>query len=73
MSKVRFRHLTHAEIEAYVATQEPMDKAGGYGIQEKGGLFIENITGDYFNIVGLPIFAVSEVLKQFGIEIAKEW
>jgi septum formation protein len=72
-SKVKFKKLTDAEIKAYVKTGEPMDKAGGYGIQEKGGLFIENIQGDYFNIVGLPIFAVSEVLKQFGVEITKVW
>ena len=58
ISKVKFKKLSNAEIKAYVATGEPMDKAGGYGIQEKGGLFMENITGDYFNVVGLPIFAV---------------
>ena len=72
-SKVKFKKLTEAEIKAYVATGEPMDKAGGYGIQDKGGVFIENIEGDYFNIVGLPIFAVSEVLKKFGVEITKGW
>jgi septum formation protein len=72
-SKVKFKKLTDAEIKAYVKTGEPMDKAGGYGIQEKGGLFIEDIQGDYSNIVGLPIFAVSEVLKQFGVEIIKNW
>ena len=72
-SKVKFKQLSEAEIKAYVATGEPMDKAGGYGIQDKGGLFVEDIQGDYFNVVGLPIFAVSEVLKQFGVEITKEW
>jgi septum formation protein len=50
-----------------------MDKAGGYGIQEKGGLFMENIEGDYFNVVGLPIFAVAKVLKEFGVDITKNW
>jgi septum formation protein len=72
-SKVKFKKLSEVEIKAYVATGEPMDKAGGYGIQDKGGLFIENIQGDYFNVVGLPIFAVSEALKQFGVEIIKNW
>lgn len=72
-SRVKFKQLSEAEIKAYVETGEPMDKAGGYGIQDKGGVFIENIQGDYFNIVGLPIFAVSEVLKQFGVEITKGW
>jgi septum formation protein len=72
-SKVKFKQLSETEIKAYVATGEPMDKAGGYGIQDKGGVFIENIQGDYFNIVGLPIFAVSEVLKEFGVEVTKGW
>jgi len=73
ISKVKFKKLSEAEIKAYVATGEPMDKAGGYGIQEKGGLFIESIEGDYFNVVGLPIFAVAEALKQFGVDITKNW
>jgi septum formation protein len=73
ISRVKFKKLTEAEIKAYVATGEPMDKAGGYGIQERGGLFIESIDGDYFNVVGLPIFAVAEALKEFGIDIAKNW
>ena len=72
-SKVKFKKLSEAEIKAYVKTGEPMDKAGGYGIQDKGGLFVEDIQGDYSNVVGLPIFAVSEVLKQFGVEIIKNW
>ena len=72
-SKVKFKKLSEAEINAYVETGEPMDKAGGYGIQEKGGLFMENIEGDYFNVVGLPIFAVAEALKEFGVEITKNW
>jgi septum formation protein len=73
VSKVKFKKLTEDEIEAYVATGEPMDKAGGYGIQERGGLFMENITGDYFNVVGLPIFAVAKALKEFGVDITKSW
>jgi len=72
-SRVKFKKLTEDEIKAYVATGEPMDKAGGYGIQEKGGLFMENIQGDYFNVVGLPIFAVAKALKKFGVDIAKNW
>jgi septum formation protein len=73
VSKAKFKKLSDAEIRAYVATNEPMDKAGGYGIQDKGGLFIESITGDYFNVVGLPIFAVSKALKEFGVEVTKNW
>ncbi len=55
VSKVKFQKLTQAEIEAYLDTDEPYDKAGSYGIQGKGGAFVEYIKGDYFNIVGLPI------------------
>lgn len=72
-TKVHFRKLTDKEINAYVKTGEPMDKAGGYGVQEKAGIFIDNIQGDYFNVVGLPISAVSEMLKEFGIDIPKFW
>ena len=52
---VRFRELTAAEIDAYIATGEPMDKAGAYGIQEKGGLLVSGFEGDFFNVVGLPV------------------
>lgn len=72
-SRVKFKKLSDKEINAYIATGEPMDKAGGYGIQEKGGLFVENIEGDYFNVVGLPIAAVSERLKEFGVNVTKNW
>ncbi len=72
-SKVKFKQLLDKEIGVYVATGEPMDKAGGYGVQERGGLFMEYIEGDYFNVVGLPIFAVAQVLKEFGVDITKNW
>ncbi len=72
-TKVKFKDLSEMEISAYVETGEPMDKAGGYGIQDKGGLFIEEIDGDYFNVVGLPLFAVSETLREFGIDITEDW
>ncbi len=55
VSKVKFQRLTKAEIEAYLNTDEPYDKAGSYAVQGKAGAFIEWINGDYFNIVGLPI------------------
>eukprot|EP00927_Polykrikos_kofoidii_P058450 TRINITY_DN52981_c0_g1_i1.p1 TRINITY_DN52981_c0_g1~~TRINITY_DN52981_c0_g1_i1.p1 ORF type:complete len:252 (+),score=49.34 TRINITY_DN52981_c0_g1_i1:40-756(+) len=59
---VRFRELSAAEIEAYVATGEPMDKAGAYGIQAKGALLASSIDGDYFNVVGFPLATFSEQL-----------
>lgn len=55
VTTVRFRKLTNAEIEEYLATDEPYDKAGSYGIQGKGGAFVKKIKGDYFNVVGLPV------------------
>lgn len=55
VSRVKFYELTDEEIGEYVATDEPMDKAGSYGIQGKGCTLVESIEGDYFNIVGLPV------------------
>jgi len=54
-TQVWFRPMDDAEIRAYVATGEPMDKAGAYGIQERGACFIERVAGDYFTVVGLPL------------------
>lgn len=69
---VTFRSMTEEEIDAYVKTREPMDKAGAYGIQNMGALFVEKIEGDYFNVVGLPLCALSKLLKEeFGISILK--
>lgn len=66
VSDVRFRELTEAEIAAYVATGEPLDKAGGYGIQERGALLVAEIRGDYSNIVGLPLPAVAAAWRELG-------
>lgn len=60
--------LEEADIEAYVASGEGGDKAAGYAIQGLGALFIKKIEGDYFNVVGLPIFALRKILKDFGIK-----
>jgi len=62
---VRFYSLSEEEIGAYVATGEPMDKAGAYGIQGKGALLVEGITGDYFNVVGLPVARLMRERKEF--------
>ncbi len=61
---VHFKHLSDSEIERYIASGEPMDKAGAYGIQGKGALFVEWIKGDYFNVVGLPLCRLAQVLKE---------
>ncbi len=62
---VYFYELTDAEISAYIETSEPMDKAGSYGIQGKGGLLVEKIDGDYYNVVGLPIARTIRELKKY--------
>ncbi len=63
---VRFRELTESEIAGYIATGEPMDKAGAYAIQGMGGVFVERIDGSYNNVVGMPLCQVVEVLKRMG-------
>lgn len=65
-SGVRFRALDAGEIARYVATGEPMDKAGGYGIQGIGGAFVSRVEGSYFNIVGLPIAELVEAMRRVG-------
>jgi septum formation protein len=62
-SNVWFRNLTDAQIRAYVETGEPMDKAGAYGIQGLGGLWVKKIEGCYFNVVGLPVAELWELLE----------
>ena len=68
-TKVYFKNLSEKEIDAYIATGEPLDKGGGYAIQGLAALFVEKIEGDYFNIVGLPILPLTEELKNFGVEV----
>ena len=62
-TKVEFFPLTEEEITAYIATGEPMDKAGAYGIQEKGALLVKGIAGDYYNVMGLPVGRLYRELK----------
>lgn len=66
VSEVRFFPLREEEIAAYIRSGEPMDKAGAYGIQGLGRLFVESICGDYFNIVGLPVSRLMRALDQFS-------
>ena len=67
ITEVFFRSLSEEEIYAYIATKDPMDKAGSYGIQNGGALFVEKINGDYFNVVGLPVCRLGLMLKEFRV------
>ena len=66
---VTFTAMSNEEILSYVATGEPMDKAGAYGIQGPGGMFIEQIKGCYFTVIGMPLFKLYQMLKQAGIPV----
>lgn len=68
MTSVRFRALSDADIIRYIATGESMDKAGAYGIQGYGCLLVEGITGDYYNVVGLPVCRLGRILTSFGVD-----
>ena len=69
VTDLHFRDLSQKEIENYVASGEPMDKAGSYGIQGGAALFCERMVGDYYNVMGLPVCRLSQVLKT----VAPEW
>jgi septum formation protein len=68
-TKVYIRKLSSNEIDAYVESKEPLDKAGAYAIQGLGSVIVEKIEGDYFNVIGLPLSALAETLKEFGVHI----
>jgi septum formation protein len=66
--KVSFRKMTSREIDAYIKTGEPLERAGGYAIQERGSVFIKKTEGDFFTIMGLPVYELVRELKKFGVE-----
>jgi len=68
---VTFRPLGPDEIWSYIASGEPMDKAGAYGIQGRGALLVSGIRGDYCNVVGLPVFRLGRILGRFGIDLLR--
>ncbi len=71
-TRVRFRRLTEREIAAYVATGEPLDKAGAYGVQGRAAWFAERILGDYSNVVGLPLELLGRMLAHAGYDVWRE-
>ena len=66
---VYFRPAAESELLAYIATGEPMDKAGSYGVQGKGALLVEKLDGDFFNVMGLPVLRLSRMLEHFGVKL----
>lgn len=69
VSSVHFRSLSRDEIERYVDTGEPMDKAGAYGAQGKAALFVRGIEGDFFNVMGLPLCRLGQMLDEQGVKL----
>ena len=68
-TEVIFRPASETELLAYIATGEPMDKAGAYGVQGKGALLVEKLDGDFFNVMGLPVLRLSRMLAHFGVQL----
>lgn len=72
VTDIHFRELTDREILAYIRTGEPMDKAGAYGIQGGAALFAEKMCGDYYNVMGLPVCLLGQILKSLAPELMEE-
>lgn len=66
---VTFKPLTESQIMRYIQTGEPKDKAGAYGIQGRGAVIVEKMEGDYFNVVGLPLSRLNDMLRDFGFDV----
>jgi len=72
VTDIHFRELSDGEIRHYIATGEPMDKAGSYGIQGGAALFATHLDGDYYNVMGLPVCRLVSLLRQFGLQVMGE-
>ncbi len=68
-TQVYFRPASQSELKAYIAGGEPMDKAGAYGVQGQGALLVERIDGDFFNVMGLPVVLLANMLAEFGVHL----
>lgn len=71
-TNIHFRPLSEAEIAAYIATGEPLDKAGAYGIQGRAAIFVDRLDGDYYNVMGLPVCTLTQLLRRFGVQVLGE-
>ena len=72
VTDIHFRPLSEKEIRAYIATGEPMDKAGSYGIQGGAALFAEKMVGDYYNVMGLPVCRLWQMLREIAPELMED-
>lgn len=72
ITDLHFRPLSDREIDRYIATGEPMDKAGAYGIQGGAALFCQRMDGDYYNVMGLPVCRLGEVLRRMAPELMED-
>ena len=72
ITDIHFRPLSDSEIDAYIRTGEPMDKAGAYGIQGGAALFAERLVGDYYNVMGLPVCRLGQLLREIAPEIMED-
>lgn len=72
ITEITFRPLSEREITAYVRSGEPMDKAGAYGIQGGASVFVSHLSGDYFNVMGLPVCTLTQLLRSFGVPVLEE-
>lgn len=72
VTDLHFRALSEKEIDDYVASGEPMDKAGAYGIQGGAALFCNRLEGDYYNVVGLPVCRLAQILKEMAPELMED-
>ena len=73
ITDIHFRELSDREIQAYIRTGEPMDKAGSYGIQGGAALFAERLVGDYYTVMGLPVCRLGQLLREIAPEIMEEF
>ena len=73
ITKVTFRKMNTSDLSTYVSTGEGLDKAGAYAIQGRGSLLVKNISGCYFNVVGLPLFRLSKIMEDMGLSLSIQW
>ena len=72
-NRVRFRALDETDVERYIASGEPVGKAGGYAIQGIGGVFVSHLEGSYSGVMGLPLYETTDLLAEYGVDFRRHW